>query len=137
MKALTPITMEMILGMTPDERATKIEAALKDANESFELMKEVGCSKEEALSTVDTIKHLKKIKETPTARMPIIRVDELPKNAPNKTNPQIPDDCIRLSIVKLSGAGAHRSIYIKYSFDYGGEHSEGETQYVDCSYPAR
>lgn len=137
LQVLSPsITIEMILGMTPDERATKIETALDEANHSFELMKEVGCSKEEALSTVDTIKYLKKIKETPTARFPKIRIDELIKQAPNKTNAQIPDDCIRLTILKLSGTAGHRTVYIKYSFEYGGARSEGESPYVNSCYSA-
>lgn len=137
LQTLTPITMEMILGMTPDQRLGRIEAVLKEANETFELMKEVGCSKEEAMGTVDTIKYLKKIQDLPTIRMPRIRVDELPKTAPNKHNPQIPEDCVRLTIKKLSGAGGHRSVFIKYAFEYGGNRCEGDTPYVGAANEAR
>jgi uncharacterized protein YlbG (UPF0298 family) len=136
-ESLPSITIEMILGMTPAERDAKIEQALKDTNEAFEIMKELSCTKDEALGTVETLKYLKKLNEIPTARFPKLRTDDLQKVAANKTNQNIPEDCVRLTIVKLSGGAGHRSIFIKYCFDYGGGNTTGDTEYVGIFDAAR
>ena len=130
MDKLEPITIEMILGMEPADRNAQLDVMLEEAEQAFEMMKSVTCTKEEAKDTAETIKYLRKIKETPIIRLPKVSTHDLLKQAPNKHNPNIPEDCVRFTLVKLSGAAGHRTIFAKYSFEYGGAHMEGDTPYV-------
>lgn len=136
MESLPPITVETLLGMSPGERNAKLEVMLKEAEESFEKMKEFGCTKEEAKDTADVIKYLRKIKDEVTIRLPAITETELTKSVVAKVNQAVPDDCIRLTLIKLSGAADHRTVFMKYRFDYGNTHKEGETPYVTSIHPA-
>lgn len=131
MSNLPPVTMEMVLGMTPSERDAKVELALKEANEVFERMKDLECSKDEAIPTVDVIKYLKKVKENKLVPLPEIETKSLEKQVNIKhTNSNIPDDTVRVTFQKLSGAAGHRTFFLKYWYDIGGNHHEGVTDYV-------
>ena len=132
MDSMEPLVPDLIVGMTPAERQAKVEEDLRQAIASFELMKALGCSKEEALSTTETIKYLKKIKDIPLIRPPLITSTELSKAAPNQTNKNIPENTLRLTIVKLTGAGADRRFQVRYSLDYNGTRSSGSSPAVNA-----
>jgi outer membrane biosynthesis protein TonB len=127
---LPSITLDNVFGMTSDERNAKIDEYLKGAEESFEKMKLFGCTKEEATDTVDTIKFLKKLKDAQLYPLPEIATKDLEKVPPVKTNQHIPDDTIRLTLIKLSGAAGHRTFYLKWFFEYNGVKFQGDTDYV-------
>ena len=137
MEDLPPVTLQMLLGSTPAERQAKIDVILKEAEESFEKMKEFGCSKEEAKDTAETIKYLKKIREAHNVPLPRYTIKNLEKVAPNKLNNNIPDNTIRCHLKKLDGAAGHRVFFLKYSFDLGAGPITGETAYVRLAHPAR
>ena len=87
---------------------------------SFEAMKEFGCTKEEAKLTVDTLKYFKKIQETQLVPYPVIETIELLKKVVPRFLEHVPDESIKLTLVKLSGAANHRAFFIKYTYEYGG-----------------
>lgn len=137
MKELPPVTLQMLLGTTPAERQAKIDVILKEAEESFEKMKEFGCTKEEAKDTAETIKYLKKIREAHNVPLPKTKVNNLEKVAANKVNNAIPDNTIRCFLKNLDGAGGHRVFFLKYSFDLGAGPITAETPYVLSAHTAR
>lgn len=127
---LPEIDVKTLLGMDPEERDAKIDQTLEEALESFEQMKAAGCSTQEAESTANTIKYLRKIKDVKTVRFPEISTKDLEKQMPSKSNQTVPDDSIRLTFLKLSGSADHRVFFLRYTFEYGGKITTGETPYV-------
>ena len=93
-------------------------------------MKEFGCTKDEAMQTVDTLKYLKKIKETQLVPFPVIETTELLKKVVPRFLEHVPDEALKLTLVKLSGAADHRVMFIKYTYDYGGQQLTGDSPYV-------
>ncbi len=130
MQDLPEIELELLLGTTPEERDAKIDLTLQEAEESFELMKVAQCTKEEATSTADVIKYLRKLKDIKTVPFPEIKTSNLEKVNPAKSNQSIPDDTVKLTFLRLSGAADHRVFFIRYFFEYGGKSSSGDTPYV-------
>ena len=137
MEELKPITLETLIGMSISERQAKVDHLLEEAEKSFDKMKELGCSKEEAMETANTIKYLRKIKEAAIVPIPQIRVANLEKEAKSKLNNQVPENTVSCTFLKLSGAAGHRVFFLKYSFNPGKGVIEGDIPYVNWYYPAQ
>ena len=129
MDDLPEVKMEMVAGLNENQRSEKIEGLLEAANEAFENIKKFGCTKDEAISTAETIKYLNKIKDIPNIPCPEIKVAEIEKPNITKPNVSIEEHEMKFTIIKAEGALGHRSLWIKYSLNYNGEIS-GVTQYV-------
>lgn len=130
MEILKPIPIELVLGMKLEERDAKIEMTLEKALETFEKMKTFGVGRDDAKATCDTIKYLRKIKEKKTVPFPQIQVRPLEVTFKGRTNHDIPDDCVRFTLTKLSGAANHRVFFVKYFFNYKGAQQTGDSNYV-------
>jgi len=128
--SLSTITYEMVLGITPQQRDATIEIFLKNAEQSFEKMKECGCTKAEAEDTVDTIKYLRKLNETPLIPCPQIATKELVKMKPATTNSNVPNNTIRLVLRNISSAVGNPTLYFKWYFQYAQIMYAGESETV-------
>ena len=130
MASLPVITGEMVVGMNLQQRQAKIDLKIEEIEASFETMKEFGCTKEEAMLTVDTLKYFKKIQVTQLVPYPVIETTELLKKVVPRFLEHVPDESIKLTLVKLSGAADHRVFFIKYTYEYGGVQLTGDSPYV-------